>query len=199
MSAPVSLLRRIDSSGVPQLLARLAVGGIFVYLACMKLRDPLEFLKQMHLYNSLPTQSPQLINTVAVVLPWFEMLCALALVLGLWARGAAVSIAVMLLGFAPLLIIRALGLYHDPRGGAPYAGFCAVSFNCGCGTGDVLICAKLAENTALLAGALIVLISRSRRWSLDGLLAHRSATGCRSKDAARVASHGNQTPPILCD
>lgn len=186
MNAVAGLLRRIDGSGVPQLLARLAVGGMFAYLAYMKLRDPLEFLKQMHLYNSFPTEPPQLINAVAVVLPWFEMLCAVALVLGLWARGAAASVAVMLLGFAPPLIIRALGLYHDPPAGAPYAGFCDVSFNCGCGTGEVFICTKLAENIALLGGAILVLVSASSRFSLDGLLWRRHARSTSRTHAPAV-------------
>jgi uncharacterized membrane protein YphA (DoxX/SURF4 family) len=134
----------------------------------MKLKDPLEFLKQMHLYQQFPTEPAWLINTAAVVVPWIEMLCAAALLLGVWTRGAALTVAGMLLFFGPLLVSRALGMYHHPAAGVHYSGFCDVNFNCGCGTGNVFICAKLAENTALFIGALLVLFSRSRRWSLGG-------------------------------
>ena len=35
--------------------------------------------------------------------------------------------------------------------------FCAIRFDCGCGTGEVVICPKLVENTLLtLAGAILV-------------------------------------------
>lgn len=162
------LLARIDASGVPLLLARLFVGGMFAYLAYMKLRDPIEFLKQLYGYAFFGPLPRQVVNTTAVVVPWIELLCAVALVLGFWLRGAALTIVGMLLFFYPLLIHRAVGLLHDPPAGQHYAGFCDVAFDCGCGTGVVFICAKLAENTSLLAGAILILLSRSRRWTLDG-------------------------------
>jgi hypothetical protein len=43
--------------------------------------------------------SPNLTISTPIALPWFEMLCAVALVLGLWVRGAAASIVVMLLAY----------------------------------------------------------------------------------------------------
>ena len=43
----------------------------------------------------------------------------------------------------------------DHAGEARHAGsdlpFCAIKFDCGCGTGEILICRKLAENTLLTA------------------------------------------------
>ncbi len=149
------------------LAARLFVGAMFAYLAIMKLLDPFEFLKQLRLYEMFPEHPPYLINVIAVVVPWLEMLCALGLLLGVLRKGAAVLITGMLLFFAPILLIRAWGLYTAP--GADFASFCDVRFDCGCGTGEVYICSKMVENTLLLIGAVIVLFSRSRWLCLDAV------------------------------
>ncbi|MBN2445106.1 MAG: DoxX family protein [Phycisphaerae bacterium] len=167
--------RRIDDSGILLLLARLWVGGMFFYLAIMKLADPIEFLKQTHEYGVVPVQPAILLNLTAVVMPWIEILCAVALLAGIWVRGAAVTILGMLLFFAPLLLMRAWSLYQTGQ----YASFCDVSFDCGCGTGVVFICSKMIENTSLKIGALIVILSRSRRWCLEGALTKRAASGTR--------------------
>jgi hypothetical protein len=71
--------------------------------------------------------------------------------------------------FTPLLMMRAFALLAAGK----FPTFCAVKFDCGCGTGEVFICTKLAENVLLLAGALIVLLSRSNWLSLDGWRARR--------------------------
>ncbi len=152
------LLARIDDTGVPLLIARLAVGGWFAYLAALKLHNPFEFLKQVHQYHVFPTDPPQLMNFLSLMLPYLEVVCALALILGVFVRGAGTVVLGMLLFFAPLLVNRAVQLYAHGE----YPGFCWVKFDCGCGTGEVYICKKLAENSALMLGALIAILSRSR-------------------------------------
>ncbi len=184
MAHLTKLIRRLDATGVPVLLARLGVGGMFAYLALMKLLDPVEFLKQIHAYRILPTNPPQLLNLTAVALPWLELVCALALIAGVARRGAALVITGMLLFFTPMLFLRAWGMYRDVAN--PVASFCGIRFDCGCGTGEVYICWKLAENLALQAGALIALFSASSRFSLGALLARGQAqapTGRRPPQA----------------
>jgi uncharacterized membrane protein YphA (DoxX/SURF4 family) len=167
------LIRRIDATGIPLLLARLGVGGMFAYLAYMKLRDPINFLKLTHEYGILPPDQPLFLNLAAVALPWLEMVCAVALLLGIGRRGAALLVTGMLLFFTPMLFLRAWGMYTAV--GHPFTTFCAVKFDCGCGTGEVFICPKLAENVVLLLGALIALFSASRRFCLEGLFTRRRA------------------------
>lgn len=160
-------------------LARLGVGLMFAYLSLMKLRDPVEFLKQIHVYNLAPTEPALLVNMLAVTLPWLELLCAAAVLLGVGRRGGALLIALMLLFFTPLILHRGLTLYGAP--GASYASFCAVSFDCGCGTGVVFVCRKLAENCALLAGALYLIFARSRCLSLAALWSRRPSAPARAE------------------
>jgi len=176
MTAPNSTgwIRRLDATGIPLLLARLGVGGMFAYLAYMKLRDPINFLKLTHEYGVVPPDQPIVLNLIAVGLPWLELVCAAALLLGVGRRGAALLVTGMLLFFTPMLFLRAWGL-HTAVGSA-FATFCAVKFDCGCGTGEVFICPKLVENVALLSGALIALFSRSQRFCLANLFTRRRAT-----------------------
>lgn len=156
-----SFIGRADRTGIPLLIARVLVGGWFIYLAINKLMDPIEFLKQVHEYGLVPDSMPIALNTIAIVLPFLEIACGLALITGSAIRGSAATIALMLVAFYPPLIIRALSIYHE-TGGA----FCDVRFDCGCGTGEVFICSKLAENTVLLGLSVLALFSRSRRFCL---------------------------------
>jgi uncharacterized membrane protein YphA (DoxX/SURF4 family) len=172
VSNPNGLIRRLDATGVPLLAARLFVGGMFAYLAVMKLRDPMNFLKQIHLYGILPTEPALYLNLTATILPWLELLCAAALLLGVFVRGAALTINGMLLFFTPMLFLRAWGIYQGGAAGP----FCAIKFDCGCGTGEVFICSKLAENILLQIGALVALFSRSRRLCLSALCTRRACT-----------------------
>lgn len=166
-------LQRADRTGVPLLVARLFVGGMFAYLSYQKLVDPLGFLKQVHEYGIFPTQPPELINTLAIIMPWLEMFCAVALLLGVFVRGAGTLVFGMLLFFAPLLLWRAWSEYGDPAN--HFATFCAVKFDCGCGTGEVFICRKMLENTSLQIAALIPMLTGSRRWCLAGLFTRRKS------------------------
>lgn len=175
MNSHPGLLARIDRSGMPLLLARLAVGGWFAYLSLRKLSNPAQFLKDVHSYGFFPTQPPELLNTLALMLPYLELLCALVLILGLWRRAAATMILGMLLFFGPLLVVRALGIQAEKH----LPGFCWVKFDCGCGNGEVYICRKLAENAALSLGALVVMFSRSSFLCLGNLFARPRAAPAR--------------------
>ena len=81
----------------------------------------------------------------------------------------------MLLFFAPLLLWRAWVEFGNPAN--HFATFCDVKFDCGCGTGEVFICHKMLENTALQIAALVPMFSGSRRWCLVRLVMRRKATG----------------------
>lgn len=160
---PTSLMRRLDETGVPLLLARLILGGVFIYMGAVKLDDPVAFLKLINQYKM--NLSPMFLNSVAVVLPWFEILCGTALLLGIFVRGAAGLIAVMLLAFTPVVLIRAFGMMA-----AEGIRFMDVKFDCGCGGGEVYIWKKTIENSVLFLLSLLALFSCSRRFTLAKLL-----------------------------
>ena len=75
---------------------QLALGVLFVVAALPKIADPPSFAHMVYNYRLLPGS---LVNFVALVLPWFELLCGMALILGIWRRTAAMAIGALLVIF----------------------------------------------------------------------------------------------------
>ena len=123
--------------------ARWLVGGLFIYMGMNKALHPVEFLKLVRQYDVV--QTPWLLNAIAATLPWFEVFCGALLLAGIAVRGSALVLMAMLVPFTVLVFRRALVLQA-----ALAIPFCAVKFDCGCGTGEVFICHKLLENFLLL-------------------------------------------------
>jgi len=145
-----------DLAGV---LGRWLLGGLFIYMGLNKALHPVDFLKLVRQYELVA--HPYLLNSIAAALPWFEVFCGLLLVAGVAVRGAALMLALMLVPFSLVVLDRALGIAATQ--GIP---FCSVKFDCGCGTGEVLICRKLVENTLLLLLALWLLCGVGTRFAL---------------------------------
>lgn len=176
MVGTTSIIRRSNKSGIPLLLIRLVLGSLFIYMGVNKVSDPIDFLRLIHAYGMAPETPPYLLNGAAIVLPWLEVLCGIALVLGLWVRGAAVLIAAMLCVFTPVVLARALQI-HSAEG----TPFFKIAFDCGCGNGVEIIWIKVFKNTGLLLLSLLALLLRSRRFGLAALRVRRRAAdvGCR--------------------
>lgn len=129
---------------VAGVVGRLVVGALFIYMGLNKALHPVDFLKLLRQYDL--TQVPWLLNSIAATLPWFEIFCGVLLVAGVGVRGAALILGIMLIAFTAVVFHRALGLHV-----ALAIPFCAVKFDCGCGSGEVLICQKVVENLVQLA------------------------------------------------
>lgn len=150
------LPRIVDAAS---LLARWLLGLLFVYMGLHKALDPVGFLKLVRQYEMV--SNPFLLNAIAAALPWFEVFCGLLLLAGVAVRGSALMLAAMLVPFTALVLKRALAIAT-----AQQLAFCAVKFDCGCGTGEVFICRKLIENALLLLLSLWLLRQHSRRLCL---------------------------------
>jgi uncharacterized membrane protein YphA (DoxX/SURF4 family) len=146
----------LDVSGV---LARWLLGAMFLYTGLSKALHPVDFLKLLRQYDL--TQSSLLLNSLAATLPWFEVFCGLLLLTGIAVRGTALMLVVMLVPFSGVVLHRALQLQV-----ALNIPFCAVKFDCGCGTGEEFICRKLLENFLLLLLAGWLLAGYGRQLSL---------------------------------
>ena len=88
--------------------AQIALGAVFVAAAVPKLADPPGFAKAIWNYQLFPGF---VLHPAALVLPWLELLCGLALCLGLWTRAAATWITLLLLVFIAALSIN-LARHH---------------------------------------------------------------------------------------
>ena len=140
-------------------LVRWLLGALFLYMGLNKAHHPEGFLKLIHQYDLV--QNHILLNLVAVGLPWFEVFCGLLLIAGVAVRGSALMLVLMLIPFTIIVLRRAL---TDPAfRGLP---FCAIKFDCGCGTGEVFICRKLVENSFLILFSAALVCWRSSRLCL---------------------------------
>jgi uncharacterized membrane protein YphA (DoxX/SURF4 family) len=130
---------------------------VFLYMGWTKAIHPEAFLKLVRQYDL--TTNSLLLNSIAAALPWFEIFCGLLLLSGVAVRGSAVLLLLMLVPFTLLVFKRAWAISD-----LQHIAFCAVRFDCGCGTGEVLICRKLVENTLLIALACCPLAGFGRRF-----------------------------------
>ena len=145
-------MRRVIDNDLLTMLVRLFVGITFVYASYYKVIDPGAFAKSIWFYHLVPGS---LINIIAIVLPWVELIIGLGIIFGFSYRGSVLLANVMTLVFIFALSSAIL------RG---------ISLDCGC-----FKAAASSANSAwktlwfdvlLMLLALQLLFSRSGRWFL---------------------------------
>jgi uncharacterized membrane protein YphA (DoxX/SURF4 family) len=137
---------------------RWILGLLFIYMGWSKAVDPAAFLKLIRQYDL--TTNSFLLNSIAAGLPWFEIFCGILLVVGIGARGSALLLLVMLVPFTLVVLRRALAIAD-----LQHIALCAVRFDCGCGTGEVLICRKLVENCLLMLLSCLIVTGFGTRFA----------------------------------
>jgi len=82
---------------------QIALGVIFIAASLPKIVDPPSFAHMVYNYRIVPGS---LVNLSALTMPWIELLCGVALVLGIWRATARNIIAAMLLMFIVAISIN---------------------------------------------------------------------------------------------
>ncbi len=103
-------------------LARLGVGGVFLYAGAMKLCDVNAFAGLVSRYELLPGSAS---GIVAISLPAAELIAGIALVFSRWVRASAGATAAMLVLFMAVLVqaeVRGLDVSCGCFGGEPSSG-----------------------------------------------------------------------------
>jgi putative oxidoreductase len=89
-------------------IVALIIGGIFIYAGVMKISDPAGFANDIDNYKILPWP---LTVRLAFYLPWLEILCGLAVILGLLYRGGLLILTMLVSIFIIASVIaKARGL-----------------------------------------------------------------------------------------
>ena len=120
-------------------MLRLGLGGIFIVAGVIKIIDPAQFANDIANYRLLPYN---LINLLAITLPWVEVVAGVLLITGPWKRASALAILLMMIVF-----LAAIG-QATARG---------LNIKCGCfGTveGRKVGVIALAEDAAMFVAAL---------------------------------------------
>jgi uncharacterized membrane protein YphA (DoxX/SURF4 family) len=82
---------------------QLALGVIFVAASLPKIVDPPSFAHMIYNYKIMPWP---LVAPMALIMPWIELLCGLALIFGIWKATARTIIGAMLLVFITAIAIN---------------------------------------------------------------------------------------------
>ena len=148
----MSGLNKFVQNDYLSLLVRLFIGGIFIYASIDKIAHPSEFARIVYNYHLAPGD---LINLVAIILPWVELICGLSVILGLYKEGG-----ILIITFLTAVFIIAIGI-NVIRG---------VDLECGCFTvssrarGSAL--SLLYRDFGLLAICIYAWLNHSKRFFL---------------------------------
>ena len=123
---------------------RVALGLLFVLASLDKIAHPALFAHAVANYQILP---PALVNPAAILLPWIEAVAGLALVCGVFVRGAALISAGLMVVFCAAIAANLA------RG---------IDVACGCFTVDPL--AAPAMRADMLRDAAILLLALAVLW-----------------------------------
>lgn len=126
-----------------ELAIRLAIGFLFIYASVQKLMHPEKFAVVIYNYRVLPYE---LVNLVAILVPWLEIAIGFTLICGIWLETAAFLLSALMLGFT-VLIISAI-----TRG---------LNIECGCfnlaESGSLVSWRRVIEDLVLMTCGIIIL------------------------------------------
>ena len=137
--------------------ARWILGLTFIYSSSHKILSPDDFARIVYGYDLFPHV---LINLIAIVIPFLQLVAGFALIVRFYPRSAAIIINVMLLAFTAALTINLIRGHE---------------FDCGCfsagqsgytGSAEVTVARDILY---FLCGMLIILFEGNRRNSFGRL------------------------------
>ena len=92
----MTMIEKILSNKYLVFAARLILGAVFIYASLEKIQNPGGFAQAIYNYRMVPES---LINIMAIVLPWLELICGILIIVGVFVRGSALLIGAMLAVF----------------------------------------------------------------------------------------------------
>lgn len=159
------------------LVLRLVLAGLFLWAAKEKLESPLDFRASIKGFELLPQH---ILDPLAFMVPWTELVCAAALIVGFWARSAALVIGAMLVLFMGAIASVLLREMHVECG-------CFGDYSLLCPPGAVGWC-NVGQNALMLALTLPVIIWGPGAFAVDSRAARRCRRVEPAVDSARAAS-----------
>jgi len=130
----------IKSESYLIIICRALLGILFIYASYDKILDPGKFARDINNYHIVPFG---LENTVAIILPWLELLIGIGLIIGVCIDGASIISGGLLFVFI-VLILQAILRGYD--------------IECGCGLkeGQMVGWNKILENIILMGASALV-------------------------------------------
>ena len=99
----IKMINNILKNPWLELILRWTLGVVFIAASFHKIIDPAEFARIIYGYKLFPGE---VINSLAILIPFIELTCGIALVLGVWPRSATIIINCMLFAFIVAISIN---------------------------------------------------------------------------------------------
>jgi putative oxidoreductase len=90
-------LQCVISHPLPVSVLRVALGAVFIVASLDKIQNPEAFATGIANYRLLPYT---VINGIAIVLPWLEVITGILLVLGVWIKASTMIVWALLFAFS---------------------------------------------------------------------------------------------------
>lgn len=135
------------------IIVRIGLGAVFLFSSLAKIADPLGFAAIVTNYQLV---KPPLVTVTAIILPWMEALCGVALVVGRYEKGAALLVSLM------MVVFIGIGFFNVYRG---------LDIACGCFSLSAREPSNYALNTlrdvVILAAGIWVLVVPKTLFQLE--------------------------------
>jgi len=151
----IEQVRSLFQNSWLELAARWILGLTFIYASYNKILFPADFAKIIYGYDLFPTA---FINLIAIILPFLELVTALALIIGVYPRSAVSVINLLLVAFIILLSINLIRGHE---------------FDCGCfatsisGSTAATQVTLIRDFIYLALGLQVISYRRPRRWCVQ--------------------------------
>jgi uncharacterized membrane protein YphA (DoxX/SURF4 family) len=140
-------------------IARVYLGGVFIYAAWGKIIDPYGFAVAIATYQMMPTY---VLNIMAITMPWLELFTGVLLILGIWTRANVILINGMMVMF---IIAISVAVYRGLDLGT-----------CGCfaseEAAEEISVATIWRDVGWLAIGVFIFFVQRHRWGLDDFWHH---------------------------
>lgn len=142
-------MNRFSLNTVIATIIRILLGFLFLFAALDKIIDPAKFAEVVYNYRLAPVE---LLNIIAICVPWIEAIIGITLLIGVWVEVSAFILSGMTILFIIMIVSAIL------RG---------LNIECGCFSldeaGSLVSWKRVIEDVAILIGGIYLFLNAMKK------------------------------------